>query len=94
MIIGLCTLDLYIPQSQSLKDKRRVVQSVIAHLRNDFNVSVAEVDQQDRWQQATLAVACVSSDRRYAQGLLERVVRSVQGREHRLILVDYAVEML
>ena len=59
-MVGLCTMELQIPSSLSLKDKRQVLQGFIARIRNEFNVSVAEVDHQDSWQLATVAaVGCV-----------------------------------
>jgi uncharacterized protein YlxP (DUF503 family) len=70
MVVGVCTIYLRIPASQSLKGKRQVLKSLIARVRKSFNVSIAEVDQQDAWQAATLGVACVSTDSAYAHGLL------------------------
>jgi hypothetical protein len=74
MILGSLRIELFIRNAHSLKDKRSVVKSVLQRLRNEFNVSTAEVDQQDRWQIAVLGVACVSSDRRYAEQQLQAVV--------------------
>jgi uncharacterized protein YlxP (DUF503 family) len=50
IIVGLCTVELFIPESQSLKDKRQVLLSLKDRLREKFNLSVAEVDGQDLWQ--------------------------------------------
>ncbi len=94
MIVGLCQMDLQIPTSQSLKDKRRVVRSIVQRLRNEFNVSVAEVDHLDSWQLSTIAVACVSTSASYAHGLLERVVRHVEKQRLDAILLDYETEFL
>jgi uncharacterized protein len=74
MVIGSLALDLFIPTAHSLKEKRSVVKSVLQRLRNEFNVSTAEVGQQDRWQIAELGVACVSSDRQYARQQLQAVI--------------------
>jgi len=81
MIIGSLLLDIHIPTAHSLKEKRSVVKSVLQRLRNEFNVSTAEVGEQDRWQIAQLGVVCVSSDRRYAQEQLQAVVDWIY--EHR-----------
>ncbi len=94
MVIGVCSLELQIPSSVSLKDKRRVIRSVVARVHQEFNVSAAEVDHQDSWQLATLAVACVSSDTAYVQGLLERVVRFVETSHRDLVLLEYETELL
>jgi len=60
MSVGVCRLKIHIPGSRSLKDKRSVVKSLIARLRQQFNLSVAEVDDHDLWQMATIGMACVS----------------------------------
>jgi uncharacterized protein len=72
--IGVLTLELRIESSHSLKEKRHVVQSLKDRLRHKFNVSVAEIANQDLWQRATLAAVTVSSDRENA----EKVLRSVE----------------
>jgi uncharacterized protein len=74
MFIGSLTLQLRLAQCHSLKDKRSIVKSVIAKLRNEFNISIAEVAEQDRWQTAVIGVACVSGDTRYARAQLQAVV--------------------
>lgn len=94
MVVGICQIYVQVPSSSSLKDKRRVINSVIARLRNEYNVSVAEVDQQDSWQLATIAVACVSSSTEYAQGLLQRVVTSVEAGRFDLVVLDYETEII
>jgi uncharacterized protein YlxP (DUF503 family) len=72
--IGVLTLELRIESSHSLKEKRHVVQSLKDRLRHKFNVSVAEIANQDLWQRATVAAVTVSSDRENA----EKVLRSVE----------------
>jgi uncharacterized protein YlxP (DUF503 family) len=81
MIIGSLALDIFIPTAHSLKDKRSVVKSILQRLRNEFNVSTAEVGEQDRWQIARLGVVCVSSDGDYAHEQLQAVVEWIY--EHR-----------
>ncbi len=61
MVVGVCRVTLHLPASHSLKDKRQVVRSLLARLQNRFHLSVAEVEDQDRWQIATLGLVCVSS---------------------------------
>ena len=94
MHVGVCIIDLRLPGNGSLKGKRRVVKSVVTRLSREFNVSVAEVDDQNVWQRAVLGVACVSSSASYAHGQLERVVQWIE--EQRLVveLLDYEIEML
>ncbi len=94
MVIGVCTLELSLPAAASLKDKRQVVKSLMARLRNEFNISVAEVGAQDQRQWAVVGVACVSSDRDYAQGLLSRVVNWVQRNRLDCDLADYQMQIM
>lgn len=94
MVIGYCTITLYLPAASSLKEKRSVIKSIIARVRNQFNVSIAEIEAQDQWTQAVLGVACVSSSRQYAHGQLEAVVRFIEDQRPDIPLVGYAIEML
>jgi uncharacterized protein YlxP (DUF503 family) len=75
MFAAIQTWDLELHGCQSLKDKRSVLQPLKAELRRKLNVSVAEVDHQDRWQRAGLACAAVGSDRR----VVEETLRDADG---------------
>lgn len=94
MVVGVCTVVLRLPGNGSLKGKRSVLQSVIAHLRQEFNVAVAEVDAQDDWQQAALGIVTVSNDQAYAHRLLERAVQWIERHRPDVFLVDYQIEWL
>ena len=94
MVIGLCTIELYLPGAFPLKDKRSVLKSVIRRIRNEFNVSIAEVDYQDTWQSACIGVVTVSGDAAYAHGLLMHVVSWIERNRLEAELVDYQIEML
>ena len=74
MTIGLLTVRLDIAASQSLKDKRQVVKSLLTRIRNKFNVSAAEVDDLDLWQRATLGFAIVSNDTAHNDRVLENLI--------------------
>jgi uncharacterized protein YlxP (DUF503 family) len=73
--IGVLTLELRIEHAHSLKEKRHVVKSLKDRLRHKFNVSVAEIDDQDLHNSAVLAVATVSSSRPFAEKVLQAVER-------------------
>lgn len=94
VVIGVCSIYLEIPAARSLKDKRRVLRSVVDRVRHEFNVSIAEVAQQDSWSHATLGIVCVSTDAAYAHGLLEKVVSFVERACLDLVLLDYETELL
>jgi uncharacterized protein YlxP (DUF503 family) len=92
--VGLLTLEIYVPGVTSLKDKRGIVKPLVARLRKEFNVSVAEVEDQDQWGHAVIAVAAVSASPDYVHGLLTRAAESVAEWRLDAELVDYRVEML
>jgi len=77
MHVSVCQIDLRIPENQSLKGKRQVIKSIITRLQNRYKVSVAEVDNQNLWQLATLGIACVSNHRRHADETLSNVVKFI-----------------
>lgn len=72
MVVGVCRVTLHLPASHSLKEKRQIVRSLLARLRNRFDLAVAEVDDQDRWQIATLGLVCVSSSAVVADEVLSQ----------------------
>jgi uncharacterized protein YlxP (DUF503 family) len=74
--IAVLTLEIRIEGAQSLKDKRQVLRSLKDKLRSGFNVSVAELEQTDLWQRATIGVAGISSSRDYLSGLMQQVERA------------------
>ena len=78
VIIGLCTVELFIADSQSLKDKRQVLLSLKDRLRRKFNVSVAEIEDQDLWQRAVLGLACVANDGRHVNQVLDQALNLVR----------------
>jgi uncharacterized protein len=94
MIIGACTIILHLPGVHSLKEKRSVIKSVLARLRNEFNVSAAEVDAQDAHTRAVIGVACVSGSSEYARGQLEAVVRWIEEQRPDAPVIDYEIELL
>ncbi|NGZ01888.1 MAG: DUF503 domain-containing protein [Nitrospira sp. WS238] len=79
MVVGLCTVEVNIPGSQSLKDKRQVLHSLKDRLRGKFNLSIAEVDGQDLWQRAVLGMACVANDGGYVNQILDQALNVIKG---------------
>jgi hypothetical protein len=78
MIIGVCTVELFVPDGQSLKSKRQVLNSLKERLRGKFNVSVAEVDGQDLWQKAVLGIACVANETAHVNRVLDQVLNQIR----------------
>ena len=94
MIIGVCKIKLRIPENISLKGKRSVVKSIITQLKNKFNVSVAEVDDQQLWQIATLGVCSVSNDSRHANEVLTKVTNFVTDGRFGVEILDCEIEII
>jgi uncharacterized protein len=92
MFIGVCTIEMHIPESGSLKTKRHSLKSLKDRIRNKFNVSVAEVDHNDLWQKASLAVAAVSNDKSYLNQTLDHVLDMVRSVPE-VSLLDYHIEI-
>ncbi len=78
IIVGFCTVELFIPESQSLKDKRQVLWGLKDRLREKFNLSVAEVDGQDLWQKAVLGLACVANEGRYVNQVYDQALNLIR----------------
>ncbi|MCL4498677.1 MAG: DUF503 domain-containing protein [Chloroflexi bacterium] len=74
MIVGILTVDLSVPGSNSLKDKRQVIKSVLSLIRNKFNVSAAEIDHLDSHRRAELAFACISNDQALVNRMLDKIL--------------------
>jgi uncharacterized protein YlxP (DUF503 family) len=94
MVIGSCTIELAVPASFSLKDKRSVLKSTIHRIRREFNVSIAEVDYHDVLRSALLGVVTVSNDAAHAHAQLTHVVNWIERHRLDVELVDYQIEML
>ena len=94
MTVGVCRVRLRLPESLSLKGKRQILKSITTRIKSKFNVSVAEVDDQDSWQLATLGICCVSNDKRHTNQILSKVVNFVASTQFKVEIVDYEIEML
>ena len=94
MHVGICRIRFRLPENGSLKDKRRVIKSITSRVANKFNVSVAEVDDQDLWQVATLGISCVSNDKRHANEILSKVVDYITEARLEVEILDYNIELL
>ena len=91
MVVGTLAIRLVIPGAHSLKEKRSVLKSAKDRLRNNFNVSVSEIDAHDIWQTAALGVAMVGSDKQYVNAVLSKVIDYLRG-SRQMQLVDYELE--
>ena len=94
MNAGICRIKLHLSESQSLKDKRRIVKSIISRLRSQYNISIAEVDDQDLWQLVTLGIACVSNQNHHVDDTLSKVMSFIAKNYPELEIVDKDIEIL
>jgi uncharacterized protein YlxP (DUF503 family) len=74
MFVGICELDIFIPESGSLKSKRFVLSSLKTRLRNKFNISVAEVGDTEKWQRAHIGISMVANERKFLDKTLQQVL--------------------
>ncbi len=78
MIVGIARIELHVPEAQSLKDKRSVIKSLKERARGRFNIAIAEVEANEKWQWACLGVATVADDRRGAESGVRAVVEWIR----------------
>ena len=93
MFIGALQIELIIPDSGSLKEKRMIVKSIKQRLQNKFNVSVAEIDHQDLWQRALLGIAMVANEKRFLNEALDKILTFVDDQD-RSQGIDHQIEIL
>ena len=94
MHVGICRIKFRLPENSGLKGKRQILKSIIARVGNKFNVAVAEVDDNDFWQLATIGISCVSNDPRHANEILSHVVDFVNDSHFDVEMLDYNIEIL
>ncbi len=94
MIIGVCTLELHLPEAFSLKDKRSILKSLLSRLHQQFNVSAAETDDHDLWQSAVIGVAVVSNSTRHAQEVINHIIRWIEVTYPQVQIVRQSTELL
>ncbi len=93
MIIGACTLRLHLAGCTSLKEKRGRLKPLLARLRREFNVAAAEVELQDVWQSAEIAIVTVANETARVESQLDQIVRWVERSWPELEVVAAQVEL-
>ncbi|MDA0769541.1 MAG: DUF503 domain-containing protein [Chloroflexi bacterium] len=88
MNVGVCKVRLRIPESQSLKGKRGVIKSLSQRIRNKFNVSVSEVDDNESWQMATLGITCAGNNARHIDEVMNNVLSYIESSRDDLEIVE------
>ncbi len=93
MIIGVCKIILSIPESFSLKDKRRIKRSIVEKVRNKFNVSISEIEAQDSLKELVLGISYISTDSNQIYRVFSDVIKLVE-KEKDGFIVDYEINIL
>ena len=94
MKVGVSQITLHLPGCHSLKDKRQVIKSVMARVRQQFEVAIAEVDEQDLWQIARLGVSCVSSSSQHIDEILGHVRHYIEETRPDILVTDAEMEII
>jgi len=93
MLLGICTINLYFPDSHSLKDKRNIIKSIKLRIRNNFNVSVSETNNYDLWKNTTLGIACIGNKKKYLNDVLNEVIKFIE-HQNKLQLINFKIDVL
>ena len=92
MVIGTCSIQLYFAESGSLKRKRQFIKRIKDRVRNKFNVSIAEIKDNELWQRATLGISTIANNKRFINEILSKVVQQIEG-ENGVEVLDYQIEI-
>ncbi len=92
MIVGLLSIEAYLPTAHSLKDKRRILRRVLDRIRHKHNVSISEVGDNDVWQRASIAVCMVANDSAFVDSALSKIVTEIEKYLEGEI-VDYSMDL-
>ncbi|MEW9125266.1 MAG: DUF503 domain-containing protein [Thermotaleaceae bacterium] len=93
LIIGTCMVEIVMFESNSLKEKRHIIKSLIGRLQSRFNASVAEVDMQEKWKNAVIGIACVTTTTKHANQMLDNMIKFIEG-DNRVEIVQLDIEIL
>ena len=93
MVVGLCTVELHFPDALSLKSKRKVLVSLKTRLQNRFNISVAEIGENDLWQKSIVGIATVANESSHVNQTLDHVLNDIRGNPS-LELLRFQIEIL
>lgn len=94
MNVVVCKVRLRLPENESLKGKRQILKSITERVKNRYNVSIAEVDDQELWQLVTLGITCVSTSAQHVNQVLSKVVDFIEKSRFDVELLDYEIEIL
>jgi uncharacterized protein YlxP (DUF503 family) len=94
MVIGIARVVMHMPASQSLKDKRQILKSLIAQVQRQYQVAAAEVERHDQWQIGVIGLSCVSTSASHADEVLAHSVGFLASRNMDAALLEYKTEII
>ncbi len=94
MNVGVARVNLRLPENMSLKGKRQVLKSITGRVRGRFDVAVAEVEDNDVWQLATIGICTISNDKRHSNEVLSKVVDFIVNGSFDAEILDYDIEII
>jgi uncharacterized protein len=94
MNVGVARVNLRLPENMSLKGKRQVLKSITGRVRGRFDVAVAEVEDNDVWQLATIGICTISNDKRHSNEVLSKVVDFIIHGSFDAEILDYDIEII
>ena len=93
LLVAICQFELIIQESNSLKSKRFVLSSLKTRMRNKFNVSVAEIDYNDKWQRSLIGVSIVANDRKYLDKTINKILNFIE-LDSQIEIIDHEIEIV
>ncbi len=90
----ICKLKIHIPENHSLKGKRQIVQSIISRLRRQYNISIAEVDDNDLWQMATIGLGYVSKGQNNTADIVDSILKFIRQNYPQVEVIDCERELM
>lgn len=94
MHIGLLKVEINLPHSHSLKNKRQILRPLLQNLRRDFNITIAETAYQDTWQRSEIGIATVSVSKKHCQELLDLVIQQILELQGEFLVTHHEIEFL
>ena len=91
--VGVLKIDFHISDSRSLKEKRVVLRRMRDRISNNFNVSISEIDNHDKWQIGSFGISYIANDKKHVDGMLNKVKDFFQ-RDRNVVMLDCHIEII
>ena len=78
MLVGVCELFIYLPDCQSLKQKRSIIKRLNSHLRKKYNISISEIGQKNIWKKCTIGISCIGDNRQIIDKIIDSAIKDIE----------------